>query len=141
MPRIGVQVQRMSRYLLAAAGTGVAVLLLSCGGGGGSGSTTPPPPPPPAANTITVGSGGLNFSPDNLTVKGGTVVTFQWAGSGHSVVIGASCAGSTQRIAGIQNAGFSATFTTPVVTANRDIPFYCEPHCGSGMVGVIHVTP
>lgn len=76
-----------------------------------------------------------------MTVRGGTVVTFQWSASGHSVVIGATCANPGQRIANIENAPFSATFTTPTVTVNTDVPFFCEPHCGLGMKGVIHVTP
>ncbi len=141
MPKLGIQLSKMQAFFLAACGT---ALLLSCGGGGGgSSSTPPPPPPPPPANTISVGSGGFRFSPDTLTVKGGAKVTFTWAAGGHSVVMGSNCApgGPITLNTQIQGYGFSQDVTMPIVTMNTDVSFFCQPHCGSGMVGVIHVTP
>lgn len=117
------------------------LLLLSCGGGGGGGySTPPPPPPPPATSTIQVGQGGFLFSPSSLTVKTGTKVTFTWAAGGHSVVVGSGCTpgGSITLNTGVQGAGFTTDVTMPSVAG--DVPFYCSPHCGLGMTGVIHVT-
>ena len=141
MFRIGARLSKIHSYLLAATGSGLAVLLLSCGGSGGGGYSTPPPPPPPAGNTISVGSGGLRFSPDTLTVKVGTKVTFTWEAGGHSVVMGANCApgGPITVNTGIQGSGFSQDVTMPSVPG--DVSFFCQPHCGAGMTGVIHVTP
>ncbi|MBL0311676.1 MAG: hypothetical protein IPP78_02970 [Holophagaceae bacterium] len=115
-----------------------ALLLLSCGGGGSSSSTSSNPPP--AGNVISVGSGGFLFSPANLTAKVGSKVTFSWAAGGHSVVVGTACTpgGPITLDTGIHSAGFSADVTMPNVPG--DVPFYCQPHCGLGMTGVIHVT-
>lgn len=137
MTPINILTKKWSPWLFGGVGTALALLAFSCGGSGSSMSTQAPPP----ANTIQVGQGGFVFAPAELTVKGGTVITFQWAGSGHSVVVGPSCGSFTQRIANVENAPFTATFTTPTVATNTDVPFHCEPHCGLGMTGVIHVTP
>ena len=90
------------------------------------------------SNTIQVGQGGLVFAPSSLTVRVGTVVTFHWASSGHSMVIGNPCTPSGVLDSGIQNAGFEITITP---SATGDVHFFCSPHCGFGMTGVIHVTP
>ncbi|MDE3246943.1 MAG: hypothetical protein KGN80_12720, partial [Acidobacteriota bacterium] len=92
----------------------------------------------PAPNTIQVGQGGAVFVPSSLTVTVGTTVTFHWASSGHSVVIGNPCTPSGQLDTGIHSAGFEVTFT-PVSAG--DVPYFCNPHCGFGMQGVIHVNP
>ncbi len=99
-------------------------------------ATAQPIPP----NTIQVGMGGLMFVPNTLTVHVGTQITFHWAGTGHSVVIGSPCtpAGGGQLNTGVQSAGFEATITP---TSAGDVPFFCQPHCGFGMTGVIHVLP
>jgi len=90
------------------------------------------------SNTIQVGQGGFVFSPSSLTVQVGTTVTFHWASSGHSMVIGNPCTPSGVLDSGIQNAGFEITITP---AAAGDVNFFCSPHCGFGMTGVIHVTP
>ncbi|MBL0311675.1 MAG: hypothetical protein IPP78_02965 [Holophagaceae bacterium] len=92
----------------------------------------------PASNTIQVGQGGLMFVPSSLTVQVGMTVTFHWASSGHSMVLGNPCTPSGQLDSGVQSAGFEITFT-PV--AAGDVHFFCQPHCGLGMTGVIHVNP
>lgn len=141
MPRILTAFLSASDYLRLGVRAAGFSLLLSCGGGGGGYNSPPtPPPPPPAANTIQVGEGGLIFSPNSLTVKTGTKVTFTWAGSGHSVVVGSSCTqgGPITLNTGLQSAGFSTDVTMPNVAG--DVPFFCAPHCGLGMTGVIHVT-
>lgn len=92
----------------------------------------------PPSNTIQVGSGGLIFDPDELTVTVGTIVTFHWASSGHSLVIGDPCTPSGALDTGVRSTGFQITLTP---TVPGDIKFFCSPHCGSGMRGVIHVNP
>lgn len=145
MHRLQRAFQSSSRALLAGASIAGFVLLLSCGGGGGGGYSSmtpppPPPPPPPSGTTIQVGQGGLLFSPTSLTVKTGTKVTFSWVAGGHSVVVGSNCTpgGPITLDTGVQGAGFSTDITMPNVAG--DVPFYCAPHCGFGMTGVIHVT-
>lgn len=92
----------------------------------------------PTPNTIQVGQGGAVFVPSSLTVSVGTTVTFHWASSGHSVVIGDPCTPSGQLDTGVRNAGFEVTITPSMV---GDVPYFCNPHCGLGMQGVIHVNP
>lgn len=92
----------------------------------------------PSPNTIQVGQGGAIFVPSSLTVQVGTTVTFHWATGGHSVVIGNPCTPSGQLDTGIQGAGFQVTLTP---TSAGDVHFFCSPHCGLGMTGVIHVNP
>ncbi len=131
--RLGFCLSRRALLLPAA-----TLLLLSCGGGGSS--SNPAPNPNPNPNVISVGSGGFLFSPSSLSVKTGATVTFSWAAGGHSVVVGSGCTpgGPVTLNTGVQNAGFSADVVMPSVTG--DVPFYCTPHCGLGMTGVIHVT-
>lgn len=88
--------------------------------------------------TIEVGQAGAIFSPDALTVKAGTPVRFRWASSGHSVVIGNPCSPSGVLDSGIRSAGFELLFTP---AGPGDVPFFCSPHCGVGMTGVLHVIP
>lgn len=64
----------------------------ACGGSGGYGSgpkDPPPPPPPPAPNTVTATSGNV-FSPGNLTVNSGDVVTFKFTALAHNVFFDAN---------------------------------------------------
>lgn len=139
MPRINVLFPPLHSYLRGASWAGLSVLLLSCGGGGSSPSTPSGGGGTPATNTIEVGQGGLMFVPNVLTVKVGTQVTFHWATSlNHSVVIGSGCTPSGALDTGVKSAGDSIPFPTTTV---GDVPFFCRAHCGSGMTGVIHVTP
>lgn len=141
MPRFSTAIHPTSKTLRVGVAAAGFLLLLSCGGGGGGySSTPPPPPPPPPSNTILVGQGGFFFSPNSLTVKTGTKVTFSWAAGGHSVVVGSGCTpgGPITLNTGIQGAGFSTDVTMPSVAG--DVPFFCSPHCSLGMTGVIHVT-
>jgi len=130
-----------SPFQLALAGLGSMFLTLSCGGGGGgaASSTTPPPTAGgPPANTIWVGSGGLMFTPNNLTVTAGTTVTWEWKSSGHSVDSGAPCtADGVYSSGGTQSQGH--TMTHIFATAGT-YNYFCDPHCGSGMTGIVTVN-
>lgn len=106
-----------------------------------------------ATATITVGNGGLQFSPNTTTVAAGSTVEFQFYGTGigltHSVVQ-ASFAEPCQSLAnstGFFSGGFTTSGTGPnstvfVITVNDTTPiwFFCgfPTHCEMGMVGVIN---
>jgi hypothetical protein len=83
--------------------------LLGCGGGGygstGPGSPPPPPPPPPA-NTVDATPAEL-FTPGNLSVAVGQVVTFKFGSLAHNVFFAAQ-AGAPADIPGT-NANTSVT--------------------------------
>lgn len=106
------------------------------GYGGGGGGGTPP------ANTIWVGNGGSMFTPDTLSVTQGTVITFVWKGSGHSLDQGAACTPAASpkfTSGGIQNVGYSMTWT-PGAGDVGTVPFYCSSHCGMSMTGTLTVN-
>ena len=102
---------------------------------------------PAGTHLVKVGEGGLVFSPSTLTIKVNETVRWQWAASGHSVTSGSactadskfcspgdtSCATGTTSIAG---AIYEHKFTTAGA-----FPYFCTPHCISGMVGTVTVSP
>ena len=92
--------------------------------------------------TVTVGAEGNGgpyaFDPASVSVSEGTTVTFEWASNTHNVLVdsqpdGADWAGHES----IENEGFSVehTFETGGVYT-----YYCEPHLGMGMKGVVEVV-
>ena len=71
--------------------------------------------------------GGVSMFAQGLSIDASNVYAFE---SDEELV--------RRSIARLQNAGFEVVFT-PVVPG--DVPFFCQPHCGFNMNGVIHVTP
>lgn len=131
---------RLPLNLLAA--PALLALLLACGGGGGG--SAPPSGGGITGQTINVGAAGNFFSPETLTVKAGTPVTFVWITGGHSVSSGTACnpsglfGGST-----VLAQGQTMQVPTSVTNTPGTYPFYCTPHCagGAGMKGTLIVTP
>jgi plastocyanin len=101
-----------------------------------------------AAPTISVGAGGLVFSPNSVTVPVGGQVVFTFASQGHSATqadFAAPCAPAAAGANGTApfNSGFvNQVGQTFVVTVESSDPvwFYCAQvtHCQNGMVGVIN---
>jgi plastocyanin len=102
-----------------------------------------------SAPTISVGSGGLTFSPSSVTVPVGGQVVFSFAAfsAGHSATqadFAAPCApaaganGSTPFNSGFVTQG-GQTFVVDVASSDP-MWFYCGQvsHCQGGMVGVIN---
>jgi len=92
--------------------------------------------------TVTVGSDGEGgtaaFDPPAVSVSQGTTVTFEWASNNHNLLVdaqpdGADWGGHEP----FENEGFSVehTFETSGVYT-----YYCEPHLGIGMKGVVEVV-
>jgi plastocyanin len=99
----------------------------------------------PITWTVQVGQGGINFSPKTLTIQAGDSVQWTWVASGHSVTSGASCTpdnkfcspNDTSCATGTtSNAG--DTYTHKFTTAGA-FPYFCTPHCISGMTGTVTV--
>jgi plastocyanin len=99
----------------------------------------------PQVHVVMVGTGGIAFSPSDLTVKAGDTVQWHWATSGHTVTSGSGCTAdntfcspnsSNCASASTSNSGFiySTTFNVP-----GTFPYFCIPHCRSGMTGSITV--
>jgi plastocyanin len=103
-----------------------------------------------SAPTISVGAGGLTFSPSSVTVPVGGQVVFSFAAfsAGHSATqadFAAPCApaagganGSTPFNSGLVSQG-GQTFVVDVASSDP-MWFYCGQvsHCQGGMVGVIN---
>ncbi len=75
--------------------------------------------------TVTVGSGGLIFSPASITIQPGDTIQWTWSASGHSSTSGSPGSPSGIWDSGILNQGaaFSHTFNTV-----GSFPYYCTPH-------------
>jgi plastocyanin len=109
----------------------------------------------PLTASVAVGMGGNNFNPQNVTIKVGGTVTWNWQGSGtaHTVTSGTSgvadgkfCNGTTTPSVSIcssittnpevNSGSFSFTFPTA-----GSYPYYCRPHVSMGMTGTVNVVP
>jgi plastocyanin len=91
---------------------------------------------------INVGASGSVFSPESLTVKAGTPVTFIWITGGHTVTSGANCTadgkfGNTA----VLSAGQTLPVPANVINTPGTYPFFCTTHCGQNMKGTLTVTP
>jgi halocyanin-like protein len=86
--------------------------------------------------TIAVGSGnGLGFGPAAVQVDPGTTVTWEWTGQGgaHNVVAEDGSFDSGETVAD-EGTTFEHTFESEGVAQ-----YYCNPHKGVGMKGVVAV--
>jgi plastocyanin len=94
------------------------------GGGGGSGATssgsaagsTATSSSSSSLQTVTVGAGGLKFSPNSITAKSGEQIVFAFAGGDHSVTQGAFDAPCTPLNGTGVNSGFVNALSGPSVS-------------------------
>lgn len=96
-----------------------------------------------AANyEVTMGAGGLSFSPNKVSVKPGDTVTFNngmlaphnvMFDPGNSPDAGLAKSLSHSKLA--YKAGESFDINIPEDAASGDYTFFCSPHRGAGMVG------
>ncbi|GAB4325249.1 MAG: hypothetical protein Kow0074_18800 [Candidatus Zixiibacteriota bacterium] len=88
------------------------------------------------AATVVVDVANFAFSPRNVTIQEGDVVRWEWISGSHTTTSGSGCSSD-----GLWN--------EPISSSNRSyerqfndagtFPYFCIPHCGSGMTGVITV--
>ncbi len=89
--------------------------------------------------THVVNQSGLTFVPDTLTITAGDTVEWHWATGSHTVTEGTPCTPA--------GGGFSYNLNSgnPIVTHTFStagtVDYFCVPHCGLGMTGVITVDP
>jgi plastocyanin len=89
-------------------------------------------------STVIVGPGGsLSFSPANVSVPAGTMVTFEWGSGGHTVTPESQPDDAEWGgVPSTESAGFVHEFTFDVAGTYR---YYCAPHRGAGMTGQVIV--
>ena len=99
--------------------------------------------PAVAANyEVTMGAGGLSFSPNKVSVKPGDTVTFKNGMlAPHNVIFDPSKAPDADLAKSLSHskleysAGDSFNITIPEDAESGDYTFFCSPHRGAGMVG------
>lgn len=134
-----------------------AFFAMNCGSGeGGYGSSSSEPTRPSqstnasetddetSASTSTgaskgsVAVNGHSFDPPEVHIKAGEAVKWTWVAGSHNVVSGAACTPDGKFTSGSSTVGpgstFSHTFDEPGTYS-----YYCDPHCGIGMVGKVVV--
>lgn len=87
-------------------------------------------------HTVLVGNGGsFSFKPENLTIKSGDTVVWEWQANNHTTTSDRTT-GPEVWDSGIRNSG--ATFSK-VFTEEGTYTYHCTPHQSFGMVGTITV--
>ena len=112
--------------------------------GCGDDSTGPSKPPESTATKKVVQVQNNSFSPKDLTVDSGdTVVWFNAGSAGHTTTSGGGCSPDGLWDSGGLGSGdsYSVVFGDAGVTQTGTIPYYCIPHCGTGMTGTVTVNP
>ena len=87
---------------------------------------------------VQVGQGGLKFTPANVMIQVGDTVEWVWDGLGHSTTSGTPGHPDGMWDSGVQNTGFTFSFT--FATAGT-FNYYCSVHGACcGMIGSVTVT-
>jgi plastocyanin/6-phosphogluconolactonase (cycloisomerase 2 family) len=87
---------------------------------------------------VQVGAGGLKFTPASITIQPGDTIQWVWAANGHSTTSGTPNNPDGLWDSGVQNSGFTFSFT---FNTAGTFNYYCSPHgqC-CGMVGSVTVS-
>ncbi len=92
----------------------------------------------PRPITWTVAQVAFEFSPSTLRVRPGDIVQWAWTGGDHTVTSGAGCQFDQTNFDEPLNRDYPvAEFVVPAGVA--EIPYFCRPHCGMGMTGLLIV--
>ena len=113
---------------------------------GRSGATVNSGASPSAIFTVNVASSGLTFSPSSVTIQAGDTVRWVWVGSFHTVTSGNPCtpdnlfcSPSNTSCATAPTSNSGAVYER-VFPAPGNFPYFCRPHCVSGMTGTVVVN-
>ena len=94
-----------------------------------------------SAETHTVLANNTSFSPSALEVAPGDTVLWQFnSGYPHTVTSGSHCVADGLFFDGPLDAGSPTLEWVVPDYASIDIPYFCQPHCGMGMAGVISIN-
>jgi halocyanin-like protein len=92
--------------------------------------------------TVDVGSdtenGPYGYGPAAFEVSPGTTVHFEWVSDGHNVLVESQPDGADwQGVESLESEGYSESVTFEEAGVYK---YYCEPHLGMGMKGVVEVV-
>ena len=81
------------------------------------------------------------FAPAQLNARSGDTLTWNWVEGFHTVTSGSNCAADNLHFnATISSSSPTVTYVIPHDFAG-ELPYFCIPHCGLGMVGNVSVSP
>ncbi len=81
---------------------------------------------------------GFTYSPSSITVAPGDTVRWVWSSGSHTVTSGTPC--TADGMFGSPLTSANPVFEWVVPTGDPFIPYFCVPHCGMGMTGMINVV-
>jgi plastocyanin len=93
------------------------------------------------AATHTVNQVGITFVPDDLTITAGDTVEWIWSSGAHTVTSGTDLADPNMGDFFDDPLTSVSTTVSFMFDTTGDFPYFCRPHVGLGMSGVVHVTP
>ncbi|MBC8426840.1 hypothetical protein H8E07_22225 [bacterium] len=93
------------------------------------------------AATHTVNQVGITFVPDDLTVTAGDTVEWIWSSGTHTVTSGTDLADPNIGVFFDDPLTSFSTTVTFLFDSTGDYPYFCRPHVGLGMTGIVRVTP
>jgi len=87
-----------------------------------------------------VSTNGFAFEPAEITVQAGDVVVWIHGGGSHTVTSGTDCFPDGRFDSPLDNFNPMPFYVVPNDEPTGTIDYYCIPHCGMAMTGVINVT-
>lgn len=94
---------------------------------------------PALGATHTVNQVNNTFDPSAITVQPGDTVEWIWASGSHTVTSGTPCTSDGLFDDPFTSGNPTVVFNVPANEPEGDIPYFCIPHCGGGMTGIITV--
>ncbi|HKQ96602.1 MAG TPA: plastocyanin/azurin family copper-binding protein [Candidatus Polarisedimenticolia bacterium] len=92
----------------------------------------------PRVAITNAGGAQLIFSPSSIRLEPGDYVRWKWVSGLHTTTSGASCVANGLWANNLTST--SQSFTRQFNEAPGSFPYFCSPHCGSGMVGTVLLT-
>jgi plastocyanin len=92
-----------------------------------------------AAETFIINQVNTAYSPDELTIHVGDTVEWHWSSLSHTVTSGTGAADPEAGELFDEPLNAAAPLVSYTFTTVGDVPYFCRPHEGMGMGGIIHV--
>ncbi len=81
------------------------------------------------------------FDPQALKVRAGDTIRWEWENGTHTVTSGLPCTADGRFNEPITSSAIVYEYTVPIRETASSIPYFCTPHCGAGLTGLITVLP